>query len=125
MDLKDFVAVTLAAIVDGVVQAQANASPKGAHVNPGGLMRTTRSISNDALWDNATNNFARLVNFDVALSVEEGTMTSAKVGVVAGILNLGAGGESANKQLVVSRVQFSVPLLFPVSALPQTAREPR
>lgn len=125
MELKDFIATTLAAIVDGVVEAQELVESKGAHVNPGGLMRTTRSISTDALWDNSTNNFARMVNFDVAVTVEDGSKTNAKVGVVAGFFNIGAGGESANKQLAVNRVQFSVPVLLPVSSLPKAARESR
>ena len=61
-----------------------------------------------------TNNFARLVSFDVAVTVEEGTKTSGKIGVAVGLLNLGAGGASENKQLAVSRIQFAIPILLPV-----------
>jgi hypothetical protein len=125
MELKDFISTTLAAIVDGVVEAQEKVQSKGAHINPGGLMRTTKAISENAIWDNTSNNFARTVQFDVALTVEDGSKTNAKVGVVAGVFNLGAGGESANKQLAVNRVQFSVPVLFPVSSLPKAARQVR
>ncbi|MBX3657876.1 MAG: hypothetical protein KF740_05525 [Ramlibacter sp.] len=114
MELKNFISQALTSIVEGVVDAQKKTEKLGAHVNPGGLTRTTQHISNDALWDNTTNNFARLVNFDVAVTVEEGTKTNAKIGVVAGVLNLGAGGASENKELAVSRIQFSVPVLLPV-----------
>ena len=123
MELKDFISTTLAAIVDGVVDAQEKVQSKGAHINPGGLMRTTSKISENSIWDNASNNFARMVQFDVALTVEDGTKTNAKVGVVAGVFNLGASGESANKQLAINRVQFSVPVLFPASDLPKAARQ--
>ncbi len=124
MELKDFISTTLTAIIDGVVDAQEKVQSKGAHINPGGLMRTTSKISENSIWDNKSNNFARMVEFDVALTVEDGSKTNAKVGVVAGVFNLAAGGESANKQLAVNRVQFSIPVLFPVSHLPETARQP-
>ena len=115
MELKNFISQALTSIVEGVVEAQKKAEPHGAFINPGGLTRTVKA-SDDALWDNATNNFARMVNFDVAVTVEEGTKTNAKIGVVAGVFNLGAGGASENKELAVSRIQFGVPLLLPVVA---------
>jgi hypothetical protein len=115
LELKNFISQALCSIVEGVVDAQTKASVHGAFINPGGLTRTTKSISDDAIWDNSTNNFARMVAFDVAVTVEEGTKTNAKIGVVAGVLNLGAGGASENKELAVSRIQFSVPVLLPVS----------
>jgi hypothetical protein len=125
MELKDFISTTLAAIIDGVVDAQERVQSKGAHINPGGLMRTTRVLSENAIWDNSTNNYARTVSFDIAVTVEDGTKTNAKIGVVAGVFNLGAGGESANKQQAINRVQFSVPVLFPASELPVAARQTR
>lgn len=124
MELKEFVSATLTAIVEGMVDAQERAKKFDAHVNPGGLMRNAATVSENSIWDNRTNNYARTVMFDVALTVEEGTKTNAKVGVAAGLLNLGAGGGSENKQLAVNRVQFSVPVLFPTSQVPAAAREP-
>lgn len=125
MELKSFVSQALSSIVEGVVEAQATASKHGASINPSGLMRSTQTVSTDAVWDNTTNNYARLVSFDVAVTVEEGTTTNAKIGVVAGILNLGAGGASANKEQAVSRIQFAVPVLLPVVAGPVQARKAR
>ena len=123
MELKQFISQALTSIVEGVVEAQDQTREHGAFINPGGLMRVVKSISNDAIWDNRTNNFARLVSFDVAVTTEEGTTTNAKIGVVAGVFNLGAGGASANKELAVSRIQFAVPVLLPVTELPSAARE--
>ena len=125
MELKQFISQALTSIVEGVVEAQKQTGDQGAFVNPGGLMRTTKSISDNAIWDNRTNNFARLVDFDIAVTVEEGTKTNAKIGVVAGLLNLGAGGASENKELAVSRIRFEVPVLLPISELPDEAREPK
>jgi hypothetical protein len=116
LELKTFISEALTSIVEGVVDAQAKTAQHGAFINPGGLTRTTKAVSDDAIWDNSTNNFARLVSFDVAVTVEEGSKTNAKIGVVAGVFNLGAGGASENKERAVSRIQFAVPVLLPVSA---------
>jgi hypothetical protein len=125
MELKEFVSSTLTAIVEGIVEAQKKVVDHHAYVNPGGLMRTTKEVSENAVWDNRTNNFARNISFDVALTVEGNTATGAKVGVVAGLFTLGAGGSSENKQQAVSRVQFTIPVLFPTSDLPAGARAPK
>lgn len=125
MELREFIATTLSGIIDGVAEAQARAREKGCHVNPGGLMRSVKAVSENATWDNTTNNYTQMVSFDVALTVEEGKKTDARVGVVAGVFKLGAGGASESKELAVSRVQFSVPVLFPVSALDSKARQTR
>ena len=111
MELKQFISEAITAIVEGVVDAQNKAESLGAFVNPGGLTRT--ATSPDTTWDNTDNNIARLVNFDVAVTVQNGTTTNAKIGVVAGLFNLGATGESEANQTAVSRIQFSVPVLLP------------
>jgi hypothetical protein len=61
----------------------------------------------------------------VALTVQEGTNTGAKIGVATGLLNIGAGGASQNSQIAVNRVQFTIPILFPANNLPEAAREAR
>lgn len=123
MELKNFVSQTLVAIVEGVVEAQASTAKHGAFVNPGGLTRSGSAVSTDAIWDKSTNNYARAVSFDVAIAVEEGTSTQAKIGVVSGFFNAGAGGASENKERAMSRIQFVVPLLLPTTDVGEEARE--
>lgn len=122
MELKEFISATLSGIVEGVVEAQSRVKDLGAHVNPGGLMRAVTAASSDAIWDNQTNNLARVVRFDIALNVEQGTGTHGRVGVVAGIFGFESGGESQNKKIAVHRVEFAIPVLFPSSDLPAEAR---
>ncbi len=74
------------------------------------------------MWDSRDNNLARLVRFDVAVTVEEGTATSGKIGVVSGFLNLGSTGKSEDKSIAVSRIQFEVPVLLPAKPV-QNARK--
>lgn len=113
MELKEFVTETICAIVEGVILAQERTKSLGATVNPGGLMRTNKSISNDSLWDNSNNNIARIISFDVAVTVEAGAKAEAKIGVASGLLNFGTRGSVDSKEVGFSRVQFSVPLLLP------------
>ncbi len=117
MDLKEFVSETIISIISGVTEAQSKAKELGAHVNPGGLTRNTKNISNNAVWDNSTNNYAQPVSFDVAVTAEDTATGGAKVKVLSGILGGDFGGEKGNKNVVASRVQFSVPILLPAHEL--------
>jgi hypothetical protein len=122
IELQTFVTGTLVAIIEGVREAQKQAAPLGALVNPGGLTRSTSSVSESAIWDNSTNNYARTVSFDVAVTAEAGTATNARIGVLAGIMGAEAGGKSENKEVAYSRVKFDVPLLLPTMAAGPDAR---
>lgn len=115
MDLKEFVTETLVSIVEGVKAAQerVNNSDVDAFVNPGGLMRNTKGVADDAIWDNRTNNYARHVTFDVAVTAEDSSSGGAKIKVLTGILGGDIGGGKSNKNTAISRVQFIVPVLLP------------
>lgn len=104
MDLKEFVSETLLSIITGVNDAQKKAVELGAFVNPGGLMRNTSNVSNNAIWDNTTNNYAQHVSFDVAITAEDTATGGAKVKVLSGILGGDIGGEKGNKNVVASRI---------------------
>ncbi|WP_444895979.1 hypothetical protein [Microbulbifer sp. SSSA005] len=113
MDLKEFVSETLVSIVDGVRAAQERSRELGASVNPGGLMRNKDSVSENSIWDNRNNNYAQSVAFDIAITAEDSAKGGAKVKVLSGIFGGDIGGEKGSKNILASRVQFSVPVLFP------------
>jgi hypothetical protein len=69
------------------------------------------------LWDNSTNNYAQQVSFDVAITAEDSAKGGAKVKVLSGILGGDIGGEKGSKNVVASRVQFSVPVLLPAHVI--------
>jgi hypothetical protein len=58
----------------------------------------------------------RNVEFDVALTVAEGTGTKGGIGIVAGASALGSTGQSTAQNSSVSRVQFNVPLALPLQS---------
>ena len=76
-------------------------------------MRGAKNVESNALWDNTTNNYAQQVSFDVAITAEDSATGGVKVRVLSGILGGDIGGEKGNKNVVASRIQFSVPVLLP------------
>ena len=113
MELKDFVSETIKSIIEGVKEAQSTAEQNDALVNPGGLMRNTSNVSNNALWDNSTNVYAQPVSFDVAVTVEEKAGGKGSIKILGGILNAEAGGEGGVSSGIANRVQFIVPVMLP------------
>ena len=113
MNLEDYIAETLRQIVSGVAKAQQLTAEHGADVNP--HMRSNATV-NSALGIIPTGTggvYAQLVQFDVALTVKEGTGTKGGIGVASGIVNLGSTGQSSNENTAVNHVKFTVPLALP------------
>lgn len=111
MDLRDFVAETLTQITDGVRDAQTRAAEHGSRVNPqilGGA-----AIAAQFGFLPADGGPAQIVQFDVALTVKEGTGTKGGIGISVGAVTLGSTGQSNAENSSVSRVKFCVPLGLP------------
>lgn len=112
MDLKTFVAETLAQIVEGVKEAQPRVSDAGGRVHPQLVGGVAENLMKHKIFV-SSGGYAQFVEFDVAVTATEGTGTKGGVAVVAGILSLGSGGESKNENSASSRVRFMVPLVLP------------
>ena len=115
MDLKDFIAQTLTQIVEGVQAAQSEIQAKGAKVNPGFVGDYKEIAKSGGGLLCATGGTAQIVEFEVALTVSEGTGTKGGIGVFAGAVSLGSAGQSSAENKSVSRVKFSVPLALPAA----------
>jgi hypothetical protein len=113
MDLKEFVSETLISIISGVTDAQVRAEEIGAKINPSGLNKNYNKGSDNAVWDESNNNYAQTIAFDVAVTAEDNEKAGAKVKVIAGIFGADANAEKGTKNSLVTRVQFSVPVLLP------------
>jgi hypothetical protein len=107
MDLKEFVSQTLGQIIEGVKAAQETAKAAGAEVNP----HMTRAVVQATTMSGLP---SRDVDFDVALTVTEGTGTKGGIGIVAGPFALGSTGQSTAQNSSVSRIRFSVALALPI-----------
>jgi len=111
VDLKEFVSETLLQIVNGVADAQIQATTAGARVNPRLVGGQTHAAGLGFLA--SSHGPAQIVQFDVALTVKEGSGTKGGIGIVAGIVSLGSSGQSSAENSSISRVKFNVPLTLP------------
>jgi len=111
MELRDFIEETLTQIVEGVKAAQGRAKDQGARVNP--HLTTSADLAAKQGILIASGSAAQLVQFDVAITVKEGTATKGGIGVALGVVALGSTGQSQAESASVSRVKFSVPLVLP------------
>jgi hypothetical protein len=110
MDLKEFVRESLIEITAGIKEAQGPVREAGGYVNP----PVTVSTKADLYFGDFLGRHVFLVDFDVALVVNEGTGTSAEAKLkVASFLSLGASGNSNESQQTTSRIKFRVPLAVP------------
>lgn len=97
MDIKEFVSQTLKQVIDGVVDAQAQTRETNAVVVPGG-------------------DYQKKVDFDIAVTVVEGTVTSAKAGISVCSIGAGVTGKTESSSSIVSRIKFEIPIDLPQGA---------
>jgi hypothetical protein len=117
MQLKDFVAETLKQIIQGVTEAQNNSEI--GFINPADY-KASSTIGNGR----KDGRFAEIpgkgvchfeiqdVDFDVAVTVTEGTGTTGTIGI-AGAISQESFKNSESASETVSRIKFKVPVVFP------------
>jgi len=111
------VAESIKQIIDGVNEAKSYAEQHGAIVNP---QRWGWNSSNvQAKYDVKTGAAIETIEFDVAVTVAEGTQTKGGIGVFMGAVGLGSQGQSSNQNASVTRIKFSVPLVLPNTPNPK------
>ena len=117
MELKDFVAESIKQIVDGVSDAMQYAATKGARINP---ERQTFNANNAGARSDPRNGAAiETIEFDVAVTVTEGTQTRGGIGVFTGFVGLGSQGQSDATNSSVTRLKFVVPVALPSTPNPR------
>jgi len=117
MELREFVAESLKHVVDGIADAQAYAKDKGAVINPQGLEyneRYDKKAEGLIVQDeNGNRHIPQIMDFDVVITVSEGEKTKASLGVLTGILGIGAQAQLEGGNIVANKIRFSVPILLP------------
>lgn len=113
MELAQFVRETLLSVIMGIKQAQDATRTTGAVINPSGLRYNTQLLAGQGYTD--TGEITQTIEFDLAITVKEGTATEGKIGVLTGILGLAAQGQSSSQNDQTNRVRFAVPVMFPFS----------
>lgn len=112
MNLEEFVAESLSQIAKGVAKAQQLAAETGALINP--EMRVTNSTHTLGEAEGYGGQVLSYVDFDVAVTTTDATGTKGGIGVAVGVLALGSQGRSDQSRGSESRIQFKVPVMWPL-----------
>ena len=117
MDLKDFVKETLVQISSGVQESIAEVRESGGYTNPAAAKRKESGQgSYFSSMGDGQNVF--LVDFDVAVSVDEDSKVSGEGKLrVASVISLGGEAGSSTKSSASNRVSFRVPIALPVDPI--------
>lgn len=112
MELDESIKTALVQIVSGIREAQ-SVDGVGAFVVPSGdgnhkYPENSRVTSN-------SNIKSTIIDFDVATTVENVDKTGGGGGLKVAGIGADLKGETANKDVKVSRVQFGVPIMLPES----------
>jgi hypothetical protein len=111
VELKDFVSLALQEIVAGVAEAQGKVT--GGDINPKIWQSQRDAAAKMKILESNSGKWIHLVEFDVAVTVAEGTGTKGGLGLVVGPIALGSSGQSTNQSSTVSRIKFEVPVAWP------------
>ena len=113
--LDQFVEETLSAIIRGVSSAQEkdkNNDEKKCLINPD-IMYDADGGPKGKNYATVDRNLVHMIDFDVAVTTNEGATAGGKVGVFVAVLGLGVNGEVAAHENIASRIKFQVPLALP------------
>jgi hypothetical protein len=103
---QDVFSVFVSQLAEGVDQANEALKGKGAFVNP---VKVTRRTGQGEMRTRQLHE----VDFDVAVTAEQGTESKGGIGLMVGSLGLGSQGKSESSGSTHSRVKFTIPLLLP------------
>src|SRR5215813_11880320 len=107
MDLREFVHGALKDVVLGIQDAQRERGV-GGHIAPKPGARQYPQDTGVSLHGRST-----VMKFDIAVTAERGKKGGGTAGVRIAVVEAKLAGEGQSKDTTVSRVQLSVPVLFP------------
>lgn len=111
MELNKFVSETLKHVLEGIRSAQ-EAVHDGS-INPK-IWNSQRGEANKMkILESNAGEWIHMVDFDVALTVIEGTETKGGIGLFVGPVALGSKGQSNAENSSLSRIKFQVPIAYP------------
>lgn len=122
MNIEEFVTNALVQIAQAVCNTNLKLGELeiDATANPAGVNHVSvQSITYNSIAD------TQIIEFDLAVTVENDTKTQGNAGVGLSVLKLGTEGSSASSKTNVSRVSFKIPLRLPLTARKENGKLPR
>jgi hypothetical protein len=105
MKLEKFITETINQIISGISKTHEQAKKHGATINPRlASSEGSRIVPRSPI---------HTVEFDVAVTTKEGKGTKGGFGVFVGPIGAGSQGKSESSNSSVSRIKFSIPVVFP------------
>jgi|688.fasta_scaffold779689_2 inner membrane protein involved in colicin E2 resistance len=105
MELRTFIKQALLDIVNGIQDAQKETET--------GTIVPQTSIDKPFLEMGFTK--MQVIDFEIAVRVDESTGKDAKIGVVSGIFNSGVSGKTSNDKSHESKIRLKVPVQYTTS----------
>ena len=120
MELKDFIKETLMQIAIGMQEADEEVSKNGGAVNPSNVVANEAGEGPygylvEAHEKDKYRRHIECVDFDVVLTAVEGKETKGGLGICVGAIGVGSSGKSDKSSGTESRIQFKIPMLYPLS----------
>ncbi len=127
MNLETFITESLKQIITGIKKAQEFASNNGAKINPKSQQRSEGDLGRDVSYDANSNTYSQNVKFDLALSATEdnksGKSGKGHVGISIAKIDGDISSESTQQYAQANRVQFTVPVRFPIQESEEELKE--
>lgn len=111
MKLEEFISETINQIISGIRKTHDHAKEQGAVVNPKIEHKKTTLSTKETKIEALSP--IRTVEFDIAITTSEGKGTKGGIGIFVGPIGVGAQGKSDSSNSSISRIKFSVPVVFP------------
>jgi len=121
MDLDEFIETTLKQIIGGVKNAQEATKISGKHpteadvINPS-VMYGADSAPKGKYFATTNRNLVHFVDFDVAVTTDSASETKGSLSIKVAGFGVGGSGGATDRDTVVSRIKFQVPIMLPQSA---------
>ncbi|MFC3203237.1 hypothetical protein ACFOEW_15605 [Alteromonas oceani] len=109
MELKEFIKTALSEIIEAVSEASDHAAQHEAKIGSTQMQGYLKEAK--ATWDENGHAISQ-VDFDIALTEGNKSNTKGGIGVHLGAVKLGTDGSSQNENSSLSRIKFSVPVVF-------------
>ena len=100
---SDICSTTLAQLIQGVRDAQTSIKGHGGRIVPYGVGQSS-----------ATGATVQNIEFDVAVTVTEGSEKKGGLGVSIASLSLGGTAQASSTNSSISRIKFSIPVAWPL-----------
>lgn len=109
MELKEFIKCTLIDIAEGIRSAQEEGLKFGAIINP----QRSKNELNENIKIKDEHYTIQNIEFEVGLTIIEGTEKKSGIGVSLGTIELGKNAKKEGNNTSVNNIKFIVPMVMP------------